>query len=198
MIVGCSKRIHFNSLKKLKYFNSRVKRRCQSVGDCLDLMQLHVGCTKYKTLSHLQVIHECKMNKIYNFMNHILQLWAIYKEQKWVQVLVEFILSNWGSSKIRAVANRKKKLFLRQVLVLKDLSLLPERWGTCSLLAGWEGSVVILPARLTAWEVYRSYKGGRLPPITVQCCWWYAQVCTCPWQWLLHTRWRWRRWGGTQ
>ena len=48
---------------------------------------------------------------------------------------------------IRLVAEGKKLFMWREVLVLMDLSLLPEGSGSKSLCPGWEESATIFPAR---------------------------------------------------
>uniref|UniRef100_A0A0E9X861 Uncharacterized protein n=1 Tax=Anguilla anguilla TaxID=7936 RepID=A0A0E9X861_ANGAN len=48
-----------------------------------------------------------------------------------------------------------------------DRSLLPEGSVCKSLCPGWEGSATIFPARLRALEVCRSWRDGRLQPITL-------------------------------
>src|SRR4029434_9324174 len=67
---------------------------------------------------------------------------------------------------MRPTADRKKLLWWREVLVLMDRSLLPEGSVTRSLCPGWEGSAIIFPARLRVLDAYRSWKDGRLHPIT--------------------------------
>ena len=57
-----------------------------------------------------------------------------------------------------------KKLLWREVLVLMDLSLLPEGTVSKSLCPGHERSAAISPARLTVLEAY-GWDGG-LKPIT--------------------------------
>ena len=61
-----------------------------------------------------------------------------------------------------------KKLFLwHEVLVLMDLSLLPEGRDSKSLCPGWEGSAAIFPPRLRVLEAYGSWRDGRLQPIAL-------------------------------
>lgn len=60
----------------------------------------------------------------------------------------------------------------------------PERTGTNSLLDGWEGWAIIVPARLTVREVYMSWMGGRLHPITS-----VKWVIRCSLHLSLDTRW---------
>src|SRR4029434_3728127 len=63
-------------------------------------------------------------------------------------------------------ADGKKLPWWREVLVLMDCSLLPEGSVTRSLCPGWEGSAIIFPARLRVVDAYRSWRDGRLQPIT--------------------------------
>src|SRR4029434_3328005 len=67
---------------------------------------------------------------------------------------------------MRPTAAGKKLLRWREVLVLIDRSLLPEGSGTRSLCPGWEGSAIIFPARLRVLDAYKSWREGKLQPIT--------------------------------
>lgn len=67
---------------------------------------------------------------------------------------------------IRLVADGKKLFLWREVLVLMDRSLLPEGSDSKSFCPGWEGSAIIFPARLRVLEANRSWRDGRLQPIT--------------------------------
>lgn len=60
------------------------------------------------------------------------------------------------------VADGKKLFMWREVL-----SLLPEGRVWKSWHPGWEGSATVLPARARILEVYRSWREGRLPPMTL-------------------------------
>src|SRR4029434_8468958 len=67
---------------------------------------------------------------------------------------------------MRPTADGKKPLRWREVLVLMDRSLLLEGSGTRSLCPGWEGSAIIFPARLRVLDASRSWRDGKLQPIT--------------------------------
>ncbi len=67
---------------------------------------------------------------------------------------------------MRPAAFRKKLFLWREVLVLIDCSLLPEESVSNSYCLGWEGSATIFPARFRVLEVYRSWRDGRLQPVT--------------------------------
>ena len=71
-------------------------------------------------------------------------------------------LCQWGSRG----AVRKNLFLWREVLVLMDLSPLPEGSDSKSLCPGCEGSATIFPARLSVLEANGSWRDRRLQPIT--------------------------------
>ena len=71
-----------------------------------------------------------------------------------------------GPLLMRPVADGKKLFLWQEVLVLTDLNLLPEGSVLKSICPGWEGSNMIFLARLSVLEACRSWRDGRLQPIT--------------------------------